>query len=63
VKLTDNWTELAARFVVPVRQARTLKSDLARRIRERFDEAGIEIASATMDVSVYQREPRPRREV
>jgi small-conductance mechanosensitive channel len=63
VQMTDNWMQLAARFVVPVRQARTLKSELARRVRERFDEAGIQIASSTMDVTVYQREPRPRREV
>jgi small-conductance mechanosensitive channel len=62
VRMTDNWMELAARFVVPVRRARTLKSDLARRVRERYDAAGIEIASATMDVTVYQRERRPRRD-
>jgi small-conductance mechanosensitive channel len=62
VRLTDNWTELAARFVVPVREARTIKSELARRVRERYDAAGIEIASTTVDVTVYQRERRPRRE-
>jgi len=52
VRMTDNWMELAARFVVPVRHSRTLKSDLARRVRERYDAAGIEVASATMDVTV-----------
>lgn len=56
VRMTDNWLELAARFVVPVRQSRTLKSDLARRVRERYDAAGIEIASTTMDVTVQRRD-------
>jgi hypothetical protein len=60
--MTDNWMQLAARFVIPVRQARTLKSELTRRVRERFDEEGLQIASTTMDVTVYQREPRPRRD-
>lgn len=54
VRMTDNWMELAGRFVVPVRQARTLKSDLTRRVRERFDAAGIEIASTTADVTVRE---------
>ena len=53
VRATDNWMELAARFVVPVRTARRVKSDLTRRVMERFDEAGIEIASATTDVTVF----------
>lgn len=47
VRATDNWMELAARFVVPVRTTRTVKSELAKRIRDRFDEAGIEISSTT----------------
>jgi len=53
VRATDNWMELAARFVVPVRTARRVKSDLTRRVMERFQEAGIEIASATADVTVF----------
>jgi small-conductance mechanosensitive channel len=56
VTLTDNWVELAARFVIPVRQSRTIKDQMSRAIRERFDEAGIEVASSTMDVTVT---PRP----
>jgi len=50
VTLTDNWVELAARFIIPVRQARTIKDQMARAIRERFDEAGIQVASTSMDV-------------
>jgi small-conductance mechanosensitive channel len=56
VQMTDNWMQLAARFVIPVRQSRTLKSELTRRVRERFDEAGIPVASTTMDVTVHRRE-------
>ncbi|HEY0417406.1 MAG TPA: mechanosensitive ion channel family protein [Gaiellaceae bacterium] len=50
--LTDNWVELAARFVIPVRQSRTIRDEMSRAIRRRFDDAGIRIASATMDVTV-----------
>ncbi|MBD0328806.1 MAG: mechanosensitive ion channel [Thermoleophilia bacterium] len=52
IRATDNWMELAARFVVPVRVARSLKDDMTRRIRERLDEAGIAIASETVDATV-----------
>jgi small-conductance mechanosensitive channel len=52
VQMSDNWMQLAARFVIPVRQARTVKSDLTRRVRERFDAEGLEIASTSMDVTV-----------
>jgi small-conductance mechanosensitive channel len=52
VRATDNWMELSARFVVPVREARTAKDAITRRVRERLDEAGIEIASETEDVTV-----------
>ncbi|TMK89161.1 MAG: mechanosensitive ion channel family protein [Actinobacteria bacterium] len=55
VRATDNWMELSARFVVPVRQARTAKDAMIRRIRERLDEAGVEIASETEDVTVSYR--------
>jgi small-conductance mechanosensitive channel len=53
VELTDNWTQLTARFVIPVRSSRTVKSDMARRIRERLDAAGIAVASATSDVTLH----------
>jgi small-conductance mechanosensitive channel len=52
VRATDNYLELAARFVVPVRTARFVKDELTRRILERLAEAGIPIASATQDVTV-----------
>ena len=52
VQITDDWLELSARFVVPVRSARTIRSDLTRELLERLDDAGIPIASRTFDVSV-----------
>jgi len=52
VTLTDNWVELAARFVIPVRASRKVRDELARCVRTRFDDAGIRIASTTMDVTV-----------
>ena len=55
VTLTDNWVELAARFVIPVREARTIKDQMARAIRERFDAEGLRIASTSMDVTIVSR--------
>jgi small-conductance mechanosensitive channel len=52
VSLTDNWIELAARFVIPVRRSRTIHDELSRAIQRRFEESGIPIASSTLDVTV-----------
>jgi small-conductance mechanosensitive channel len=49
-QITDNWLELNLRFLVPVHGVRSVKDELARLIMERFDEAGIGIASATYDI-------------
>jgi small-conductance mechanosensitive channel len=57
-RATDNWMELAARFVVPVRTARAVKSELTRRVWERLQEAGIEIASTTAEVTLVSPEMR-----
>jgi small-conductance mechanosensitive channel len=51
VRATDDWMELAARFVVPVRSALLVKDEMTRRVRLRFDEEGIAIASRTMEVT------------
>jgi len=51
VSATDNYIELAARFVVPVREARTRKSTMVKKLLRRFEASGIEVASATMDVT------------
>ncbi len=52
IRATDDWMELSARFVVPVRTARSAKDEITRRIRARLDEAGISIASETEEVTV-----------
>ncbi len=53
MRATDNWNELAARFVVPVRSARLVKDGVTRRVLDRFAAEGIPIASATSDVTVH----------
>ena len=53
VRATDNWVELWARFVVPVRNARRVKDEMSRRVLARFDEAGLSVASATQDITVH----------
>ncbi len=52
IRATDNYVELAARFVVPVRTARWVKDELTRRVLQRLDDAGITVASPTQDVTV-----------
>ncbi len=49
---TDNWIELSARFVVPVREARAVKDRVTRTVLDRLAEASIPIASATQEVTV-----------
>ena len=50
VRATDNWVELSARFVIPIRTARTVKDQMSRRVMERLEAAGIEVASETKDI-------------
>lgn len=50
MRLTDNWVELALRFVVPTRGVRDIKDAMARDILREFDAAGLEVASATFEV-------------
>jgi hypothetical protein len=40
VRATDNWIELSARFVVPVRRARAVKDQLTRQVLSRLAEGG-----------------------
>lgn len=49
-RLTDNWIELAVRFLTDTHGVRQTKSAISRDIIAAFDEAGIGIASATYDV-------------
>src|SRR4051812_34397136 len=49
-RLTDNWLELSVRFIVGDHGTREVKDAIARAVLQRFDEAKIEIASATFEV-------------
>ena len=53
VRATDDWVELAARFVVPVRAARAVKDEMTRRVLDRFAQQSIRVASATQDITVH----------
>ncbi len=53
VRATDNWNELSARFIVPVRSARFVKDRLTRSVLDRFAAAGIRIASETSEVTLH----------
>ncbi len=50
VRLTDNWIELSARFVIPVRSARRAKSDISERVLRRYSREGVTVASATSEI-------------
>lgn len=52
VNATDNYLEISARFVVPVRRSRWVRDELTRRILDRFAEVGIPIASATQNITI-----------
>jgi small-conductance mechanosensitive channel len=57
VQASDDYVTLSARFVVPVRTARTVKDEVTRRVLDRLEEAGISVASSTLDVNVRQEPP------
>ena len=49
-RLTDNWLELTVRFVVRDHGMRDVKDAVSRAVLRRFEEASIEIASATYEI-------------
>ncbi len=49
-RLTDNWLELTARFVVPDHGIRDVKDAMARSLLAEFERAGIGLASATYEI-------------
>jgi len=51
LRMTDNWIELALRFIVPVHGVRVLKDAMTRDILPAFEEAQIRIASTTFEVT------------
>lgn len=50
LRLTDNWIELSARFVVKDHGIRDVKNRISRDILDGFDQAGISIASGTYEI-------------
>ena len=50
-RLTDNWLELTVRFLARDREIRELKDRVSRDILASFEESGIEVASATYDIT------------
>jgi small-conductance mechanosensitive channel len=49
-RITDNWVELALRFVVEIEGIREVKDRMSRYILEEFDKARIGIASGTYEI-------------
>jgi len=49
-RLTDNWLELTVRFIVPEHGMRQIKDAVARAVLHRFEEASLEVASATYEI-------------
>ncbi len=49
-RLTDNWLEMAVRFIVTDYGVREIKSKISRELLEQLDRAGIGIASGTYEV-------------
>ncbi|TFI57070.1 mechanosensitive ion channel [Sphingomonas parva] len=50
-RITDNWLELAVRFLSPDHGAREIKDAMSREILTRLERAGIGIASATYEIT------------
>jgi hypothetical protein len=50
LRITDNWVELAVRFLCGTHEVRALKDRISRQILDELDKAKIGIASSTYDV-------------
>jgi small-conductance mechanosensitive channel len=53
MRFTDNYVQLFARFVVPVRESRAAKNAIFRHVHAQLDEAGIRVGSSTMEVTLF----------
>jgi small-conductance mechanosensitive channel len=56
-RITDNWLELTLRFVCRDHGIRELKDAISRDILARFRAAGLQIASATQEITVFRGPP------
>jgi small-conductance mechanosensitive channel len=50
LRITDNWAELALRYVTPEHGSRGIKDAMSREILRDLDAAGIEIASTSFEI-------------
>jgi small-conductance mechanosensitive channel len=51
IRLTDNWIELTARYVTPVRERRIIRNRISQKILEEIEKSkNIKIASQTIDI-------------
>lgn len=62
IRATDNYMELSARFVIGVRTARVVTDEFTRLVTKQLAEAGIAIASTSMDISLVSDIDRTSRE-
>jgi small-conductance mechanosensitive channel len=49
-RLTDNWLEMTVRFIVREHGIRNVKDAITRAVLQRFEEASLEVASATYEI-------------
>jgi len=61
-RITDNWLELSLRFISHDRTTREIKDRISRDILKGLDEAGIGIASTTIDIVAFPPVRREKRE-
>ncbi len=59
VRVDQRWVELSARFVVPVREARSVKDALTRRVLDRLQAADIELAVDSLEIQLGNEQPQP----
>ena len=53
-RLTDNWLELSVRFLTPDHGTRPIKDAMSRDILAAMDGAGLTVASATQEITIFQ---------
>lgn len=51
IRLTDNWIDLAVRFVAPTHGVRRIKDAMSREVLTEFEKAGIQIASTAFELT------------
>ena len=58
-RLTDNWLEIAVRFLTPDHGTRPIKDAMSRDILAGLDAAGMSVASATSEVTIFRGDRPP----